>query len=162
MGKVAIEHLIKRQKRQQAKQSRLIAQYNLQNARHLVDSKQTISNEDYKDSDQVERTNTKSNISTGPNIETASIYWRQAKRAKVWQPLRKYHFIRFAISGLVTMMALFSIWQILISLIFISVNEVLHRLPYVDPLPFLYVNPTLLILTSLLFLLLFTMSPCLS
>ncbi|MFL0605140.1 M48 family metalloprotease [Cylindrospermopsis raciborskii] len=158
-AKVAIEHLIKRQQRQQAKQSRLVAQYNLQNDRHLVDSKQTISNEDYEDSDQVERTNTKSNIANSPNIETASIYWRQAKRAKVWQPLRKYHFIRFAIPGMITMMALFFIWQFVISLIFISMNEVLHRLPYVDPLPFLYVNPTLLISTSLLFLLLFIMSP---
>ncbi|TAF03438.1 MAG: Zn-dependent protease with chaperone function [Nostocales cyanobacterium] len=82
-----------------------------------------------------------------------STYWRQARRAKVWQPLRKYNLIPSRLLALATFMALFWLLQIMLQLVMVSINQILDKLPYVNPLPFLYSNPSLFILVILLVLL---------
>ena len=85
--------------------------------------------------------------------EPVSIYWRHARRAKVWQPLRKYNSILSRLLALGTFIAIFWVLWGLISLLMALITQILEKLPYVNPLPLLYTNPASLILFLLLVLL---------
>ncbi|MBD2693054.1 M48 family metalloprotease [Anabaena catenula] len=85
--------------------------------------------------------------------ETSSIYWRQARRAKVWQPLRKPNFMLSILSLLVTagtFMSLFWVLQAILKLPMGLINLILDKLPYLTPLALLYSDPSSLILVFLL------------
>ncbi|MBE9210014.1 M48 family metalloprotease [Nostoc sp. LEGE 06077] len=75
-----------------------------------------------------------------------NIYWRQAKRAKVWQPLRKPKLLPLRLQALLTIVALFWVMEFLLKLAMVSVNVILDKLPYLAPLPFFYRDPKLVVI----------------
>ncbi len=70
------------------------------------------------------------------------VYWRQAKRAKVWQPLRKPSLIPLRLLTAGTFIALFWVMREILKGAMGLVNYTLVKLPYLEPLQFLYRNPT--------------------
>ncbi|MBE9006692.1 M48 family metalloprotease [Fortiea sp. LEGE XX443] len=75
-----------------------------------------------------------------------NIYWRQAKRAKVWQPLRKPSLLPLRLQALLTIIALFWVIEFILRLGMLSVNGILNKLPYLEPLQFLYRDPKLIVI----------------
>ncbi|MDP5337596.1 MAG: Zn-dependent protease with chaperone function, partial [Nodularia sp. (in: cyanobacteria)] len=71
----------------------------------------------------------------------SSIYWRQGKRAKVWQPLRKPKLIPLRFLAVGTFVALFWLLREIVNLLTGLINFALVKLPYLEPLQFLYRNP---------------------
>ncbi|MBD2446840.1 M48 family metalloprotease [Nostoc sp. FACHB-152] len=78
------------------------------------------------------------------------IYWRQAKRAKVWQPLRKPSLHPLRLLGLGTIVALFWVLRATLEFAMASVNLILDKLPYLEPLQLLYRDPKFVVLGILL------------
>lgn len=76
----------------------------------------------------------------------ANIHWRLGRRAKVWQPLPKRNFLRLRLLGVGTFIALFWVVRGLIQLAMKLINDILVALPFLEPLQFLYKNPSLLLL----------------
>ncbi|AUT01260.1 Zn-dependent protease with chaperone function [Nostoc sp. CENA543] len=70
------------------------------------------------------------------------VYWRQAKRAKVWQPLQKTGLIPLRLLAAGTFMALFWVLRELLNFTIDSINLALVKLPYLEPVQFLYRDPT--------------------
>ncbi len=79
----------------------------------------------------------------------SSVYWRQAKRAKVWQPLRKPKLIPLRLLAAGTFMALFWVLREVLKFAMGVTNYTLVKLPYLQPLQFLYRNPTSFLLIVL-------------
>ncbi|MBE9198359.1 MULTISPECIES: M48 family metallopeptidase [unclassified Nodularia (in: cyanobacteria)] len=73
---------------------------------------------------------------------SSSIYWRQAKRAKVWQPLRKPNLIPLRLLAVGTFVAVFWVLREILNSLTGFINFALVKLPYLKPLQFLYRNPT--------------------
>ncbi|MBD2559167.1 MULTISPECIES: M48 family metalloprotease [Nostoc] len=80
------------------------------------------------------------------------IYWRQAQRAKAWQPLRKPKLIPLRLLTAGTFIALFWVMREMLKLAFGFINQTLVKLPYLEPLQFLYRDPTKLLLIVLVIL----------
>ncbi|MFQ4146845.1 zinc metalloprotease HtpX [Chlorogloeopsis sp. ULAP02] len=80
------------------------------------------------------------------------LYWRYAGRAKVWQPLPKRGLKLLRLLELGTFIALFWVIRTLLMWAMKFINDVLVRLPFVEPIQFLYRNPTSLLLILLLLL----------
>jgi Zn-dependent protease with chaperone function len=78
-----------------------------------------------------------------------SIFWRQAKRAKVWQPLRKPKLIPLRLLGAGTCLALFWVLREVLKFAMGLTNALLVKLPYLQPLQLLYRNPTTFLLIVL-------------
>jgi Zn-dependent protease with chaperone function len=97
------------------------------------------------------------NLAANPLIDTTSyaktkefgIYWRQAKRAKVWQPLQKPSLIPLRLLAAGTFMALFWVLRELFKLTTGTINWTLVKLPYLEPLQLLYRDPTPVLITVL-------------
>ncbi|WP_427159188.1 M48 family metalloprotease [Aliinostoc sp. HNIBRCY26] len=70
------------------------------------------------------------------------VYWRQAKRAKVWQPLQKTGLIPLRLLAAGTFMALFWVLRELLNFTMDTINLALVKLPYLEPVQFLYRDPT--------------------
>ncbi len=77
------------------------------------------------------------------------IYWRQAQRARAWQPLRKPKLIPLRLLGAGTFIALFWVMREILKFTLGFVNQALVKLPYVEPLQVLYNDPTRLLLIAL-------------
>ncbi len=79
-----------------------------------------------------------------------TIYWRQAGRAKVWQPLSKRGSKLLKLLEIGTFIALF--WVIRALFVFITglFNDILVKLPFLEPIQLLYQNPTVFLLVLLL------------
>lgn len=92
-----------------------------------------------------------------PKTKEFGIYWRQAKRAKVWQPLKKPNLIPLRLLGAGTLIALFLVLRETLKFVMRSINLGLVKLPYLDPLQFLYRDPSPFVFTVLFVAL--TMSP---
>ncbi|MCC5635278.1 M48 family metalloprotease [Nostoc sp. CHAB 5844] len=75
-----------------------------------------------------------------------NIYWRQAKRAKVWQPLRKPKLLPLQLQALLTIIALFWVMEFILKIAMVSVNVILDKLPYLEPLQFFYRDPKLVVI----------------
>ena len=90
-------------------------------------------------------------------IKPVSIYWRNARRAKVWQPLSKPNIIPSRLLALFTFIALFLTCREMLKLAFGLINQILYQLPYLEPIQILYRDPTDLILG--LFIILMVSSP---
>ncbi|MEA5619337.1 M48 family metalloprotease [Cronbergia sp. UHCC 0137] len=89
------------------------------------------------------------------NFQPAKIYWRNARRAKVWQPLRKPNLINSIFSWLLatgTFIILFWGLRATVKLGMGLINQALVKLPYLNPLQFLYSDPTVFVLILLLVL----------
>jgi Zn-dependent protease with chaperone function len=86
------------------------------------------------------------------NINPVSIYWRNARRAKVWQPLRKPNIIPSRLLALFTFMALFWMCREMLKLVMGLTNQILYQLPYLEPIQILYRDPSSLVLGLLLIL----------
>jgi Zn-dependent protease with chaperone function len=85
-----------------------------------------------------------------PQTKEFGIYWRQAKRAKVWQPLRKPSLIPLRLLTIGTFIALFWVLRAILEFAMGLVNYILVKLPYLEPLQLLYRNPTQFLLIVLL------------
>lgn len=81
-----------------------------------------------------------------------TIHWRQATRAKTWQQKQKLNLILFRLLMAGTFLALFWVIRELVVLVMQFLNTILVKLPYLDPIQLLYVNPTSLLLLVLLIL----------
>ncbi|MGF1676513.1 MAG: M48 family metallopeptidase, partial [Rivularia sp. (in: cyanobacteria)] len=75
-----------------------------------------------------------------------NIHWRLGRRAKVWQPLPKRNFLRLRLLGVGTFIALFWVVRGLIQLAMKLINDILVALPFLEPIQFLYKNPSLFLL----------------
>jgi Zn-dependent protease with chaperone function len=91
------------------------------------------------------------------NIKSVSIYWRNARRAKVWQPLRKPNIIPSRLLAIFTFIALFWVCRELLKLVLVSINHILYQLPYLEPIQIFYRDPSNLLLG--LFIILMVFSP---
>ncbi|MCX7596857.1 MAG: M48 family metalloprotease, partial [Fischerella sp.] len=103
---------------------------------------------------------TPSNVSTTINrnqTKPLTIYWRQAGRAKVWQPLPKRGLKLLRLLQLGTLVALFWVIRALLVLVMRFINDILVQLPFFEPIQLLYNNPSIFLLLSLF--LLFCLSP---
>ncbi|MHC5772852.1 M48 family metalloprotease [Nostoc sp.] len=80
------------------------------------------------------------------------IYWRQAQRARAWQPLRKPKLIPLRLLSAGTFIALFWVMREILKLAMGFINQILVKLPYLEPLQLLYRNPTKLLLIVLVIL----------
>ncbi|SRR5579883_102387 len=90
-----------------------------------------------------------------PNSLTLSppeVYWRHAKRAKVWQPLHKPKLILLRLLSAGTFFALFWIVRELIVLVEALINTILVKLPFLRPTPHLDINPDSFVLLVLVLL----------
>lgn len=87
----------------------------------------------------------------------SNIHWRLGKRAKVWQPLPKRNNIGLRLLGIGTFIALFWVVRALVQLAMELINDILVSLPFLEPIQFLYNNPTSLLLG--IFLILLAVSP---
>ncbi|WP_414526427.1 M48 family metalloprotease [Nodularia chucula] len=88
-----------------------------------------------------------SSYGTAPS---SNIYWRQAKRAKVWQPLRKPNLIPLRLLTIGTFIAVFWVLRSIVNLAMGLINSTLVKLPYLQPIQFLYGNPDPFLLIALL------------
>ena len=91
------------------------------------------------------------------NIKPVSIYWRQARRAKVWQPLSKPNFIYSRLIACLTFIALFWMCKEMFKLVLGLIAQILYKLPYLQPPQVLYHDPSFLMLG--LFLIFMVLSP---
>ncbi|HYX18009.1 MAG TPA: M48 family metalloprotease [Nostoc sp.] len=80
------------------------------------------------------------------------IYWRQAQRARAWQPLRKPKLIPLRLLTAGTFIALFWVIREMLKFAMGFINQSLVKLPYLEPLQLLYSNPTKLLLIVLVIL----------
>ncbi|NEQ19262.1 MAG: M48 family metalloprotease [Microcoleus sp. SIO2G3] len=81
-----------------------------------------------------------------------TIHWRQARRAQSWQPLQKLNLIPFRLLIAGTFIALFWVMRELLVLVMRFINDVLSKLPYLQPIQLFSANPTLFLLLLLLIL----------
>jgi Zn-dependent protease with chaperone function len=88
----------------------------------------------------------------GSRRPSSPIYWRQAKRAKVWQPLRKPKLLPLRLISLATLVSVFWVLRAIIHLVMGWINSALVKLPYLQPLQFLYRDPTPVVLIVLFLL----------
>jgi Zn-dependent protease with chaperone function len=90
-------------------------------------------------------------------VKPPTIYWRQAKRAKVWQPLSKRGLKLLFLLELGTCIALFWVIKTLLVLVMRFINDAFVKLPFLEPLQLLYRDPTPVLLVVIFFL--FCLSP---
>ncbi len=84
--------------------------------------------------------------------KTPTIYWRQARRAKVWQPLQKLNLIPLRLLMAGTLVALFWVMRELLVLVMTLINNILVKLPFLEPIQLFYRNPDPLVLLVLVIL----------
>ncbi|HLO83649.1 MAG TPA: M48 family metalloprotease [Nostocaceae cyanobacterium] len=82
-------------------------------------------------------------------LPPVNIYWRQARRAKVWQPLQKLQPIPHILLAMGTFVAIFWVWREIIKFVLGSINNILDKLPHLEPVQLFYNDPSLLILILL-------------
>lgn len=90
----------------------------------------------------------------------SNIHWRLGRRAKTWQPLPKQKLIAIIplrLLGVGSFLALFWVVRAVVQLVMELINDILVALPFLEPIQFLYKNPTFLLLG--IFLILVTVSP---
>ncbi|WP_017319291.1 M48 family metalloprotease [Mastigocladopsis repens] len=86
------------------------------------------------------------------NPRPLTIHWRQATRAKTWQPLQQQNLLPFRLLIAGTFIALFWVMRELLVLVMRFINDILVKLPYLEPIQVLYANPTSLLLLVLFIL----------
>lgn len=86
---------------------------------------------------------------TKENTKENTIYWRHAPRAKVWQPLKKFKLLPLRLLSAGTFIALFWVIREILKFAMGLINQTLVTLPYLEPLQFLYADPTRIVLIVL-------------
>ncbi len=81
-----------------------------------------------------------------------TIHWRQAERAKVWQPPQKPNLILLRLLMAGTFIALFWVMRELLVFVMRLINDILVKLPFLEPIQLLYTNPTIFLLLVLFIL----------
>ncbi len=84
--------------------------------------------------------------------EPFRLYWQQAERAKVWQPLHKPNLIPSRLLAIGTFMTLFLVLREMLKYLMGLINQTLDKLPFVEPIQILYQDPTVFLLGILLVL----------
>ncbi len=81
-----------------------------------------------------------------------TIHWRQAERAKVWQPPQKPNLILLRLLMVGTFIALLWVMRELLVFVMILTNNILVKLPFLEPIQLLSTDPTIFLLLLLLIL----------
>ncbi|BAZ01819.1 hypothetical protein NIES37_58260 [Tolypothrix tenuis PCC 7101] len=84
-----------------------------------------------------------------PQPKLFTIYWRHAGRAKVWQPLHKLNLIPLKLLATGTFFALFWVMREMLKLVMGLINQILVKLPYLEPWQLLYRDPTVVVMAVL-------------
>ncbi|MDJ0735452.1 MAG: M48 family metalloprotease [Nostocaceae cyanobacterium] len=86
-----------------------------------------------------------------PARKVPGINWQHAPRAKIWQPLQPISLIPLRLLAVFTFIALFWVIRELLKWGMGFINHILVKLPFVNPLQFLYNDPTNFLVVLLLF-----------
>lgn len=112
-----------------------------------IKSASFTSNQDKSSADTTPAPATRgSNVPARENLKPLTIHWRLAGRAKSWQPLQKLNLIPLRLLMAGTLIALFWVMRLLVVLAMQLINDVLVKLPFLEPIQLLYANPTILML----------------
>ncbi|HLP91116.1 MAG TPA: zinc metalloprotease HtpX [Nostocaceae cyanobacterium] len=130
-AKRALEYLQQRQKRQ---------------------SKSSVSHQLQENAENSNQALHKNGMAGKSTIPPVNIYWRQARRAKIWQPLQKSKSIPSILLALGTLIAILWIWRGIIQFALSVINQILYQLPYLEPVQLFYRDPILFILLLLFIL----------
>ncbi|MBD2771679.1 M48 family metallopeptidase [Iningainema tapete] len=86
------------------------------------------------------------------NNTKPTIHWRLAGRAKEWQPLQQLNLVPLWLLQAGTFVALFWVMRELLVLVMRLVNDILVKLPFLEPIQLFYANPTNFLLIVLFLL----------
>jgi Zn-dependent protease with chaperone function len=89
--------------------------------------------------------------------EPAGVYWRHARRAKVWQPLGKQNLMPSRLIAAGTFLVLFWVCREMLKFGMGLINQIFTKLPYLKPIQFLYSDPSAF--TFVILLILMGLSP---
>lgn len=79
---------------------------------------------------------------TQPSIFTPRPRWRNSGRAANWSPLKKIKFFRLWFVQIVSAVAFFWMLHLVVQILMSTINNLLVRLPFVQPIPFFYLDHT--------------------
>lgn len=79
---------------------------------------------------------------TVSEASTIDIEWRQAGRAEEWRPLKPVKLGRLLFVQVVTAIALFWVIRLVVQFSMATVNNILLKLPFTQPIPAFYNDPT--------------------
>ena len=77
-----------------------------------------------------------------PSIFTPRPRWRNSPRAQNWSPLKKLKFLRLWLVQLVSAIAFFWVLRLVVQVLMATTNNFLVTLPFVEPIPLFYRDPT--------------------
>ena len=77
-----------------------------------------------------------------PSIFTPRPRWRNSGRAANWSPLKKIKFFRLWFVQIVSASAFFVLLNLVLQTLMRVINNILVTLPFVEPIPLFYVDPT--------------------
>ncbi|MBD2138784.1 M48 family metalloprotease [Anabaena sp. FACHB-1237] len=83
------------------------------------------------------------------NTKTIKIHWIKARRAKVWQPLRKSNLILSRLLSIITFIALFWTVRIIFTSCLRLINMIIYQMPFVKAMQIFDQDPSFLILAIL-------------
>lgn len=152
-AEVALVHLTKNQKKRQKSKNAQVTARSQQAVAHKQSHYSSALPSVGFQNQFIERPNVATNTLFGgtgyAKTQEFGIYWRQAKRAKVWQPLQKPSLIPLKLLAAGTFMALFWVLREILKFTMGAINWSLVKLPYLQPLHLLYRDPTPVLLTVL-------------
>ena len=90
---------------------------------------------------------------TGAEVFTPGRQWRNAPKAKRWQPMKKLQLRRLWLVELITIVALFWVFRFTIARAMAIINDLMVKLPYFQPFQLLYNDPTIALIIFLIILL---------
>jgi Zn-dependent protease with chaperone function len=88
-----------------------------------------------------------------PSVFTPRPRWRNSGRAQNWSPLKRLRFIRLWLVQIVTAIALFWVLRFVVQVGLATINTILVKLPFVEPIQLFYRDPTPTIIVFLAILL---------
>ena len=100
---------------------------------------QTINNQKDNDTETTSQTTQNTSYKSAKGL---TIHWRKAPKAKMWQPLPKPNLVPLRVIMVLTLLALFWTTRVLLVFLMESVNYLLDSLPSLEPLQFLYHDPS--------------------
>ena len=131
---------------------------NHQTQNHQTQNHQTQNHQADKDLEATpEKTESSNYKSSDKSVRGLTIHWRNAPKAKMWQPLPKPKLLPLQLIMVLTLIALFWATRTLLVLLMESVNYLLDWLPSLEPLQFLYNDPSYFLLA--IFIILWGASP---
>ena len=77
-----------------------------------------------------------------PSIFTPRPRWRNSGRATNWSPLKKLKLFRLWFVQIVSAIAFFLVLRLVVQMLMRAINNLLVTLPFVEPIPLFYLDPT--------------------